>query len=448
IDLAKPGLASMEINEKTFHLPIFISEILKLTYRDCEKKNLKLYTEIDNLPNEIISDPNRLRQVLINLLRNSVKYTSSGYIKFKAEVLASDTNTPNETKIRFQIEDTGKGIQADKLKNIFDAFFQIDQTKNLSEGGVGLGLSIVKELVNKMNGSIKVQSKPNVGSTFSVEFDFKSESQNFWLSNYRTYKEKVNLFLYTNDPYLIDSLKVLALHPSINFQSRPLSENIIEILNNNEAIISAGNKTYSLIDIRNKQKEFESISKVSKINLKRVRFIVDEINFNQGSLIYDNPILPFEVLPKIGFIIDSSKTYFDDSQANNSDKVKIESNLSIIIADDDDGNIELYRSYLSTTGWTIKYCQSGLDAWNSYQDNNPNLMVLDLRMPDLDGLEVIERVRGFEKTNNLTPIPIIVITADIVAKNDIEMSHQYEKVKILEKPIRKSNLLESIKELI
>jgi signal transduction histidine kinase len=122
-----------------------------------------------DLPGRLVGDPLRLRQVLLNLLSNAVKFTATGHVRLRAHVLTRDAGT---TLLHLEVADTGIGISAEQQARIFEAFSQADNSITRRFGGSGLGLSIVRRLVDLMGGTLRVSSQPGQGSVFGVELPF------------------------------------------------------------------------------------------------------------------------------------------------------------------------------------------------------------------------------------------------------------------------------------
>jgi predicted ATPase/signal transduction histidine kinase/CheY-like chemotaxis protein len=175
LDISKIEARKMEMNYTSFHFPSFISSISDMIRIRAEQKGINLIFKQSLLPSIIKSDEKRLRQVLINLLGNAVKFTDSGSIKFTVEVIPSLTNTSESLSqknhnIKFSIEDTGCGIAAEQLEKIFLPFEQVGHA-NCKKEGTGLGLSISQSIITMMGGKLTVKSTPNVGSTFCVDLN-------------------------------------------------------------------------------------------------------------------------------------------------------------------------------------------------------------------------------------------------------------------------------------
>lgn len=171
LDLAKVDAGKMTFEETAFKMASSISAMLHLFETKIQEKNLKLVKEYDsNIPEVLVGDPVRLHQIILNLVSNSVKFTSEGKITVSVHLLEEDEQTAT---IEFAISDTGIGITTAKITRIFENFQQASSDTSRLYGGTGLGLAIVKQLVESQGGSIHVESKPDIGSKFSFVLSFK-----------------------------------------------------------------------------------------------------------------------------------------------------------------------------------------------------------------------------------------------------------------------------------
>lgn len=170
LDLAKVDAGKMVFEQSPFKLATSISAMLHLFEPKIEEKNLLLIKEYDkSIPEVLSGDSVRLHQIILNLLSNAVKFTNQGSIKVTVKMLADEGE---KVTIQFSVTDTGIGITEDKIEKIFENFQQASSGTSRLYGGTGLGLAIVKQLVETQNGNISVQSKINVGSTFSFTLSF------------------------------------------------------------------------------------------------------------------------------------------------------------------------------------------------------------------------------------------------------------------------------------
>ncbi len=170
LDLAKVDAGKMSFKNIPFRMASSISAMLHLFEPKIQEKNLVLVKNYDTkIPEVLVGDPVRLHQIILNLISNSVKFTTQGAITVNVHLLEENEK---EVVIKFAISDTGIGIEDDKIKTIFENFQQAYSGTTSLYGGTGLGLAIVKQLVEKQNGSIYVESKLNEGSTFSFVLSF------------------------------------------------------------------------------------------------------------------------------------------------------------------------------------------------------------------------------------------------------------------------------------
>lgn len=174
LDLSKIEARKLDLDIEVIHLPSFLQDVAEICRVRADKKNIQFIYEVDeNLPIAILADEKRLRQVLLNLLNNAIKFTEhDGKVTFIAKPTAT-TSTPflGTTRILFQVIDTGVGIAPKDLENIFQSFEQVGDKKRYIEG-TGLGLAISQRIVQIMGSQIQVESELGVGSTFSFESEF------------------------------------------------------------------------------------------------------------------------------------------------------------------------------------------------------------------------------------------------------------------------------------
>jgi len=172
LDFSQLESGKVELQEIDFNLEYLINDIFKKTVE--QKKDHPVETYIDiakDVPRDLVGDPTRLRQVLVNLLSNAFKYTTEGEIGIIVKKGGTATKA-NAVRLRISIKDTGKGIPKDKLDSIFELGCQGDPSRSWEFGGTGLGLTICKLIIEAMGGTIGVESKGGKGSTFSIDMDF------------------------------------------------------------------------------------------------------------------------------------------------------------------------------------------------------------------------------------------------------------------------------------
>lgn len=183
LDYSRVEAGKLELEIRSLELKQLMDDVVVLFAKTAEEKGLRLdYTIDPNVPSHIQGDPTRLRQVLVNLVNNALKFTSKGFIHVDVhlkEGYVGPFDDKEVVELEFAVRDTGIGIPQDKIQSIFDSFQQVDSSVSRKFGGVGLGLAITKRLLQLMKGSIKVESEPGKGSCFTffitVEVDKEAE---------------------------------------------------------------------------------------------------------------------------------------------------------------------------------------------------------------------------------------------------------------------------------
>lgn len=203
LDLSKIEARKLELYPKALHLPSFLQGVVEICRIRAEQKGLEfIYTVDTKLPEGIEADEKRLRQVLINLLGNAIKFTDQGLVTFKIKTLTNSAlSTQNLAliKLRFQIEDTGVGVAPEQIETIFKPFEQVGSSVRTNEG-TGLGLSISSKIVNLMNSQIQVESQLGVGSKFF--FDVNLPVAPNWVKDTMSYSQQ-NIIGYEGEPRTI-----------------------------------------------------------------------------------------------------------------------------------------------------------------------------------------------------------------------------------------------------
>ncbi|MBC7695316.1 MAG: response regulator [Burkholderiales bacterium] len=217
LDFSKLESGKVTFESISFKLSQTLSMLIELMFPKAVEKNIRLTTEIDNhIPEQLVGDPTRLNQILINLVGNAIKFTKEGAVKLQVSIL-HETN--DFIELKFSISDTGIGIPEDSLSRIFDEFTQASNDTTRKYGGTGLGLTITKQLVELQKGHIEVNSKQNVGSTFSFNLKFRKnisvKDQNLFVTN-KTHPEDFPLL----------GVKVLLVED--NFFNQMLASKILE----------------------------------------------------------------------------------------------------------------------------------------------------------------------------------------------------------------------------
>ncbi|MCB9363823.1 MAG: PAS domain S-box protein [Flavobacteriales bacterium] len=243
LDLAKIESGKMSIEKIPFNLNELIKDLFSSLHHRVNEKDIRLIKVIDkNVPNEIIGDPVRLNQILINLISNAIKFTKEGFIKLH---VAATNTTNNTVNVKFQIKDTGIGIHKDMHTVIFSDFEQANKETTRKYGGTGLGLSIVKRLLTLQDGSITLESTEGEGSTFTFEIPYTISSLKDASKTTHTFSDSDNNLLINQKALLIEDNILNQMVATKFLESMGLK---IDIANNGlEGIDTLAKKSYDII---------------------------------------------------------------------------------------------------------------------------------------------------------------------------------------------------------
>jgi two-component system sensor histidine kinase/response regulator len=460
LDFSKIEAGMMGVEQLECDTRKLIRDIYKTTTMKSFGTDVQVLLEIQpTLPRCILADPLRLRQVLMNLLGNALKFTDKGSITIK--VTHSPTHE-GQQNITFSVIDTGIGICPDKLAFIFDAFAQADSSTTRKYGGTGLGLTISKELVRLMGGELSVESTLHKGSTFSFSIQGKVISD-------------------MTDLYGLcgGECKKLVLNIVADNELQPfeLAEHFrcagatVLSLNTSKALEictrdSEQKKTW-LIDHRSKSPACEELIKSLFKYTSNSPFVLatpalaSELELSlQGCRFHliQKPITQPELLERfINFCSNTQSADGDSAQRlenNQQEDAHAATPLRILVAEDNIVNQRLVRTLLEKAGHSVIIATNGAEAVQLYHElngavddkNHPglDLILMDIQMPEMSGLDATRHIRDAEEKTGRR-LPIVALTAHTMAEHREEYlaaGMDY----YLSKPINRSELLKTLQE--
>ncbi len=414
LDFSKIESGKMELEPHEFNLRKSIEDVFDMFAGKAGDKKLELIYTIDSrLPNFIVADGLRLRQVLVNLIGNAVKFTKQGEVFLKARL----QNSTNESlTIYFEVSDTGIGIPENKLDLLFKAFSQVDTSTTRVYGGTGLGLAICERLVKLMQGSIGVKSKLGQGTTFG--FSFKA------LPGIKMIKPLIPEFINFSGKRILladDNLSTLqTLHSQFrewNLQVIPVSSSaqVLEFLASDTSFDAL------MVDISLRDSTAVELAKTVKQKHPDIKVILMNYPGNQTSKKYpglfqfsiNKPIKQHQLYLTLTSLF--NKTYLDESFQTLDSSVK-QTNLAekfplnILIVEDNLINQKLAVKILDRLGYAAEVAESGGEALEKLQKNKFELILMDVIMPEVDGAETTRIIR---KSRLYQPY-IVAVTANVM----------------------------------
>jgi len=457
LDLSKIEAGHLDLESVEFDLEEVTDQAVELNASKARAKGILLLSRlVPGLTTSLVGDPSRLRQILINLLGNAVKFTESGEVTLTVE--NHESGRPGE--IRFSVSDTGVGIAPEKLETIFDDFTQADASTTRKYGGTGLGLGISRRLVESMNGRLTATSSPGEGSTFRFYVQLGVASESF--RKVRVESQQVSpRNVHGRHVLVIDDnpTNCLILRETLNSWGSEsdifsLPEKALAGL----AETMAGEQPYSLalVDSRMpKMNGFETAAEIRQIapHLPVVMLTSDarpgdaERRKAAGLSGYGvKPLKRSELLslvcsamnPPAGSDAGSAGTLV-------SKKVQAAGAIRILVAEDSSDNRLLLQAYLKDSPHLLAFAEDGKIAVAHFAASDFDLVLMDIQMPVMDGLTATRAIRSIERARGSAPIPIVALTAN-AGPQDVERSRQAGCNSHLSKPISKHTLLGLLEE--
>ena len=451
LDFSKIEAGKMIIEETPFKLREEINAIVSLFNPRVQEKGIQLISDVQsNVPDQIIGDPFRLKQVLSNLIGNAIKFTYEGKIVLSVEMLKKHDGYLTAL---FSIEDTGIGIPKEKLNDIFVSFSQADGSTTRKFGGTGLGIPISKQLVELMGGEMWVESPSSIsqdpqysGSKFSFTIQVYSNEKiqkNIDVSKIVDY-DQINVLIINNNPEEENTLwHSFTSFETNNEQIKPKDNPIGKI----EECLKDNNKRYHLILIKDNV-NFDGVGFARKLHEKGLsdKFIIAIISSNDkpGNYVKCKMngvnyylIKPYEA-SEVFEILQDNFTKLKITKKELPELNKLKKKINILLAEDNIINQRVAQTIFKNLGYEITIAQNGKDCVNKVKENKFDIVFMDIMMPEKDGIEATAEIRsaGYQ-------LPIVAMTANAREEDktkafDSGMNHY------LSKPVR----IEEIKEVL
>ena len=452
LDYSKIEAGQLELENIQFDLSSIVEGVTQMMAGRVESKKLELLSYVDRqVPQFVMGDPGRLRQIINNLVGNAIKFTEEGEILVNVEVAAEQDK---EITLRFSISDTGVGIPPDKQEAIFERFSQADGSTTRKFGGTGLGLSISKELVERMGGEISVESTPGEGSTFSFTVVFEKAPQQ------------------PKEGWKITSPKdIRVLIIDDNSTNRLVFSKIIEGLGCRVTTKASGRQAiptlfrgmltqapYQLVLLDLQMPDVDGESTLREIRreplLKDIYVIILTSAGKQSEMdrVYElgcsghllKPVRQSKLQETIENLFGMQETPENVQTHHNTQGALIQDNgskpqLNILIVEDNQLNQDILHSLLVRDGHSVQVVSNGSDAVESAITQELDLIFMDIQMPEMDGLEATCAIRDLAGSKGR--IPVIAMTAHAIV-GDREKFLAAGMNDYLSKPVSKQRLYE------
>ncbi|CAA6815113.1 MAG: Histidine kinase [uncultured Thiotrichaceae bacterium] len=430
LDFSKIEAGKLSIKNTPFNLPHMIEACIDLLTPEAERKHVDLAFFIDAaVPLQINGDAGRLRQIIINLMNNALKFTDEGHVILNVTL-------QDHEHLHFAIIDSGLGIKKEDQQTLFDMFSQVDGSSSREHGGTGLGLAISKQLSELMGGKIGAESEPNIGSTFW--FTIKLDTQNT-----------------SSEPFIKGSGKVLMLNAShainryynkqlLGWGMTPTSAStpnaLVTQVKKSSFDLIAIDADVVYIDPDNHQNCLSFVNKIRKYSSAAIVLyaskpqysLLEKIDYPENIHLMSKPIK--HTLIKVFFnkLQNASKPKLTsktkkviEKQAVANKKTKAskpsatsDNTFSVLLAEDNRVNQMVAIAILNKMGCEVTIANNGKEALRSVEQEAFDAVFMDCQMPEMDGYEASSKIRQLAMNHHSKNVPIIAFTANAMKDDD------------------------------
>jgi signal transduction histidine kinase/CheY-like chemotaxis protein len=421
LDLASIESVGVKLKPEEVDMRSFLDSIVQIFSAQLSAKQLDLVIYIvDRVPEKLVFDPVRVRQVFINLITNAIKFTQKGGISVRIAW--------QESRLSVSVEDTGIGIELEAQERIFESFQQADNSSTRAFGGTGLGLPISKEICLAMDGYIKVVRSSSLGSVFT--FDVHVESASERAIQRPSYEYDGTVLVLTETFPLGNWLEETLQAKNINYT----------MMNNQADFLTAlSDADMLMLDAKFGQDLLEQVLEKVADTQQRVVWLtwLGDISINENVKM-ENRV---EVLNKVITTTNLANLFLRAPQEKK-DALVTKLNAHVLIVDDNDINLTTLAARLKQLGIKVDKANNGIQAVEACRSQHYDLVLMDVQMPGMDGLEATRLIQLEQKEH--AP-PIIAVSAHVL-QADIDKAINAGMVDYLCKPVRTEELLRKMQQ--
>ena len=451
LDMSRIESGRMMIRQEEFYFTQTLEQVNTMISGQCRDKGLNYECRIiGNVNDYYIGDDMKLRQVLINILGNAVKFTpAGGKVRFIVQNVA---RFEGNSTLRFIISDTGIGMSKEYLPKIFDAFSQEDSSSTNKYGSTGLGMSITKSLVKLMNGNIEVESEKGRGTTFTVTVTLADSSRKAEEKETEHLQpQDMRVLVIDDDPVACEHAKVVMGQVGINCETALSGREGVEMVR----VRRARREPYNLILVDWKMPEMDGVETTRQIRsiigedatiiiLTSYNWydIADEAARAGVDTFVPKPLFAATVLDEFRNALQKKRAVMQNQKADLRGR-------RVLLAEDVAVNAEIMVMVLQMREIEADVAENGKIAVDKFAGHEPgyyDAILMDMRMPEMDGLEATHVIRGMDREDAKT-IPIIALTANAFDE-DVQRSLQAGLNAHLSKPVEADALFSTLESLI
>jgi signal transduction histidine kinase/DNA-binding response OmpR family regulator len=432
LDLSKIEAGKMELYLEDFDAAAMANEVCTTIRPLVEKNGNKLEVRCEGAPGEMRSDLTKVRQMLFNLLSNASKFTENGVI-----TLTLSREIGAEDWLTFKVADPGIGMTEEQLGRLFQAFTQADTSTTRKYGGTGLGLTITRRFCEMMGGTIEVESEPGKGSVFTMRLPAQAKENQPAAAMERTLSSHTaaggegscTVLVIDDDPMVCEMMQRFLGEDGFHVVTANTGDEGLALARNLRPCAITLDVIMPSMDgwaVLNALKHDPELADIPVIMMT----IVDDKNMGYALGAADYLVKPLSK--------ERLKTVLEHYRPKCSDR-------RVLLVEDDAPTRDMTQRMLEKEGWFVTAAVNGQDGLTQVAKNPPELILLDLMMPEMDGFQFVTEL---EKHDEWRAIPILVVTAKDLTENDRKRLNGHVE-RILQKgAYRREDLLKSVRELI
>ena len=427
LDFSKIEAGKLELDSTDFNLCEVVENVTQMFGERAQKKGLELYCAIDpRVPSRVRGDPVRLRQVIVNLVNNALKFTERGEVSLTVKSAGQEGK---DHLVKVEVRDTGMGIPKDRLHRLFKSFSQVDATMTRRFGGTGLGLAISARIVEMMGGQIGVLSEEKQGSTFWFTVRLQEPSGAAVTKNNAADLNGLRVLVIDDNPSNRQSLLAQLMSWSVRADGASNPREAVQML---RAMAQTDPYRIVIVDMHltgesaeELVREIKSDPKTEQVTVIGLSSITDAIKpaeMRQMGLsqCLSKPVLPSNLYNAIAGLLAENAPRDPITPILESTGLPL-AGLSVLLAEDHEINRMVAEEILTRFGCKIAMACNGREALDSAMRENFDAILMDCQMPEMDGLEATRKIRQREAAlNPPRHVPIIALTANAI-KGDREL---------------------------
>lgn len=445
LDLSKIEAGKYSLENERFNLPKTLFGVAQMFTASANAKGLELLLDFSpDLPEQIIGDGKRLRQIVLNLVSNAIKFTETGEVIIKA-TKAEKQNVEGKMVFRITVQDTGPGLSEEQVERIFDPFYQVSERQNQGpvHTGTGLGTTISANLVELMHGKIGVNSELGKGCTFWFEIPWQYEMT---LAPGIEIPKEQPLVIYEAHSLNRQILESYCQGIGWEFQSTSQQTQVVNLI---QQYISVGKQPIVLLSELSGDKKFLQFAKEVRttydkiklcklLHLSQLHTIEDEERdlFNQFLSLPFTPQRLRKILLSVAGVVEDPDKIADFGATT------ISRFLNVLVAEDSEINAKVISTFLQQDGHRVTRVENGKLALAALQNNIYDIVFMDMRMPEMDGIESTRLWRNEEGSDQHIPIVALTANATLEDKNNCLSAGMDD---FLSKPVSQDKLRQILK---